>query len=221
MPHTTTLIKVGVCGRSKEAVCCDAYVRKGATRGWRQCDCYEDFCPTCTVCGCGEDVARALAIDDSEYGPEHREVAITLTIHRKECLHAGSCNLFLFTCHIFSCATDASRCINGWSMSICLTCFSLARSAHHLPWGPPKITNSQVHYHIPIEHYKTRGSVRKRFSERTLPHNKTACFFAFHNIPTLQNTYLKKHSKQALIHIQNRSLLIKSLLFTRFQSSHC
>ena len=169
------------------------------------------------MCGCGEDVARALAIDDSEYGPEHREVAITLTIHRKECLHAGSCNLFLFTCHIFSCATDASRCINGWSMSICLTCFSLARSAHHLPWGPPKITNSQVHYHIPIEHYKTRGSVRKRFSERTLPHNKTACFFAFHNIPTLQNTYLKKHARKALIHIRNRSLLIRSLLFTRFQ----
>ena len=27
---------------------------------------------------------RALAIDEREYGTEHREVAITLTIHRKE-----------------------------------------------------------------------------------------------------------------------------------------
>ena len=42
--------------------------------------------------------ARALAIDEREYGPEHREVAITLTIHHKKCLHAGSCNLVRAGC---------------------------------------------------------------------------------------------------------------------------
>ena len=73
--------------------------------------------------------------------------------------------------------------LHRWSMSICLTCFSLAQSAHQLPWRPPEITNSQVHCHIPIEHCKTGCSVRKRFSERTLPRNKTACFLRFTTFP--------------------------------------